>query len=171
MAGRTAAHAALADLGRDVPAILTGSAREPLWPAGVVASLSHAGDFAVAVAAPLEHTDGVGIDIELARHAPELWDQATLPAERRWLQGIGDGVERDRMLLALFSAKEALYKAIFPRVGTYFGFEAASLTPAQGGFTARLVESLDEAYPPDRAIRIHCAWFGDLVRSWLVLPA
>ena len=170
VAGRTAAHAALAELNHDVPAILVGSMRQPLWPAGVAASLSHAGDFAVAVAAPLEHAAGVGIDIELVRPAPELWDQVTLPAERRWLQGMDDDVERDRMLVALFSAKEAIYKAFFPRVGTYFGFEAAALDPAPSGFTASLVDGIDESYPPGRAICVHSAWFGDVVRSWLVLP-
>jgi 4'-phosphopantetheinyl transferase EntD len=169
VAGRTAAHAALAELDRDVPAILAGSMRQPLWPAGIAASLSHAGDVAVAVAAPLEHVGGVGIDIELARPAPELWDQVPLPGERRWLRTIDDAAERDRMLVALFSAKEAIYKAFFPRVGTYFGFEAAALEPTASGFAASLVESIDEAYPPARTIRIYSAWFDDVVRSWLVL--
>ena len=170
VAGRTAAHAALASLDRDVPQILAGSMRQPLWPVGITASLSHAGDVAVAVAASREHTGGVGIDVELARPTPELWDQVPLAREHRWLQAIGDAAERDRMLLALFSAKEAIYKAFFPRVGAYFGFEAAALQPTSHGFAASLVESIDEAYPPARVIRIHSAWFGDLVRSWLVLP-
>jgi 4'-phosphopantetheinyl transferase EntD len=169
-AGRTAAHAALAELDRDVPAILAGPMRQPLWPDGVAASLSHAGDVAVAVAAPLEQTGGVGIDIEMATPAPELWDQVPLPGERRWLQAIGDAAERDRMLVALFSAKEAIYKAFFPRVGTYFGFDAAALEPTPYGFAASFVANIDEAYPQGRAIRIHSAWIGDLVRSWLVLP-
>lgn len=169
VAGRTAAHAALAALGRDVPQVLAGSMRQPLWPVGITASLSHAGDVAVAIAASREHTSGVGIDIEQARPAPELWDQVPLPGERRWLQAIRDAAERDRMLLALFSAKEAIYKAFFPRVGAYFGFEAAALKPTSYGFTASLVERIDDSYPPTRAIRIHSAWIGDLVRSWLVL--
>jgi 4'-phosphopantetheinyl transferase EntD len=170
VAGRTAAHAALADLDRDVPAILAGAMRQPLWPPGIVASLSHAGDFAVAMAAPLERTGGVGIDLELARPAPELWDQVPTPMERRWLRAIGDPAERDRMLLALFSAKEALYKAFFPRVGTWFGFEAAALEPAPSGFVATFVDTIDDSYPPGRTIGIHSAWSGEFVRSWLVLP-
>jgi 4'-phosphopantetheinyl transferase EntD len=169
-AGRTAAHAALADLDHDVPSILAGSMRQPLWPPGIAASLSHAGDVAVAMAAPLEHTGGVGIDIEVERPAPELWDQVPLAGERRWLQAIDDPAERDRMLLALFSAKEALYKAFFPRVGTWFGFEAAALEPRPGGFVAAFVKTIDEAYPPDRNVGLYSAWFGDVVRSWLVLP-
>lgn len=170
VAGRTAAHAALTDLGRDVPGILAGPAREPLWPAGVAASLSHAGEVAVAVAAPLEQTGGIGIDVELTRPAPELWDQVPLAGERDWLRAIDGAGERARMLVALFSAKEAIYKAFYPRVGTYFGFEAAALEPTPHGFTARLVERIDASYPPGRTIRIHSGWFGDLVRSWLVLP-
>ena len=170
VAGRTAAHAALADIDRDVPSILAGAMRQPLWPSGIAASLSHAGDFAVAMAAPLERTGGVGIDIEVTRPAPELWDQVPRAVEHRWLQAIGDAAERDRMLLALFSAKEALYKAFFPRVGTWFGFEAVALEPTPSGFAAAFVETVDEDYPPDRTFGIHSAWFGEFVRSWLVLP-
>jgi 4'-phosphopantetheinyl transferase EntD len=170
VAGRTAAHAALADLGRDVPSILVGSMRQPLWPPGTAGSLSHAGEFAVAMAAPLEHTGGVGIDIEVAQTAPELWDQVPRAAERRWLEDIADPAERDRMLVALFSAKEALYKAFFPRVGTWFGFEAAALDATPPGFVATFVETVDDSYPPTRPLCIYSQWFGDVVRSWLVLP-
>jgi 4'-phosphopantetheinyl transferase EntD len=171
LAGRTAAHAALADLGRDVPSILAGPMREPLWPDGIVGSVSHAGDVAIAIAAPRERTCGVGIDIEVSRPAPELWDQVPLPGEARWLRAIPDPTERARMLLALFSAKEAIYKAFFPRVGSYFGFEGAVLTPTSTGFTASLAEPIDSGFPPGRTFVVDSAWFGDSVLSWLVLPA
>ncbi len=171
VAGRTAAHAALADLNCDVPSILSGAMREPLWPSGIAGSLSHAGDVAIAMAAPRQHVGGVGVDIEKERPAPELWDQVPLPVERRWLEALADPVERDRMLLALFSAKEAIYKAFFPRVGHYFGFEAAALEPTPFGFAASLVEAIDETFPPGQPFRVNSAWFGDMVRSWLVLPA
>lgn len=170
VAGRTAAHAALADLDRDVPTIPAGAMRQPLWPTGVAASLSHAGDLAVALAAPRERTDGVGIDIEVVRPAPELWDQVPRPEERRWLGGIADRTERDRMVLALFSAKESIYKAFFPRVGFYFGFETAVLEPTPSGFDASFVDTIDDAYPSTRSFEVNMAWFGDLVRTWLVLP-
>jgi enterobactin synthetase component D len=171
VAGRTAAHAALAHLNCDVPSILSGAMREPLWPSGIVGSLSHAGDVAVAMAARRENVGGIGVDIEKERPAPELWDQVPIAAERRWLEDLADPVERDRMLLALFSAKEAVYKAFFPRVGHYFGFEAAALQPTPFGFAASLVESIDETFPPARSFQVNSAWFGDMVRSWLVLPA
>ncbi len=171
VAGRTAAHAVLADLNSDVPSILPGSMREPLWPHGVAGSLSHAGDVAIAIAAGREHVGGVGVDIEKMRPAPELWDQVPLPVERRWLADLADPVERDRMLVALFSAKEAIYKAFYPRVGHYFGFEAAALEPTPFGFAASLVEAIDEAFPPGRPFRVNSAWFGDMVRNWLVLAA
>ena len=171
VAGRTASHAALADLNCDVPSILTGPMREPLWPDGVSGSLSHAGDVAIAMAAAHEHAGGVGVDIEKVRPAPELWDQVPLAVERRWLEGLADPAEGDRMLLALFSAKEAIYKAFYPRVGHYFGFEAAALEPTPFGFAASLVEAIDEAFPPGRPFLVNSAWFGDMVRTWLVLPA
>jgi 4'-phosphopantetheinyl transferase EntD len=171
VAGRTAAHAALAELDRDVPSILSGPMREPLWPDGIAGSVSHAGEVALAMAAPRRRVGGVGVDIEQARPAPELWDQVPLPQERLWLDDLADPTERDRMLLALFSAKEAIYKAFYPRVGHYFGFEAAALEPTAGGFVATLVEAIDEGFPPGRPFRLGSTWFGDMVRTWLVLPA
>lgn len=170
VAGRSAAHAALAELDRDVGSILPGPMREPVWPEGILGSLSHAGEVAVAVAAPTDRTVGIGVDVEVARPAPELWDQVPRPAERRWLRAIPDPVRRERALMSLFSAKEAVYKAFFPRVGHYFGFSAAELTPVSFGFEARLVERLDACFPPDHTFQVHSSWAGNMVRSWVVLP-
>lgn len=167
--GRSAAHAALQALGRDDGPILAGSHREPLWPSGVTGSISHTNELGVALVALLVDTDGVGIDIEARRPAPELNDQVPRAEERSWLDRAAPE-SRDDLLLALFSAKETIFKAFYPRVGTFFGFDAAALQPAAAGFDARLVTGLDPQYPPDRGFEIHCRWFGDLVLTWLILP-
>lgn len=167
--GRAAAHAALAAIGRDEEPILAGEDRQPLWPSGIFGSISHTAELGVALVAPADHTDGVGLDIEARRDAPELSTQVPRPEERRWLDH-ALATERDDLLLALFSAKESIFKAFYPRVGAFFGFEAASLEPADDGFAARMIQDLDSDYPPDRIFTVRCQWFGDLVLTWLVLP-
>jgi len=167
--GRAVAHTALQGLGRDEGPILSGANREPLWPAGIAGSISHAADVAVALVAPSEQTDGVGIDIEEYRQAPELHDQVPVPAERAWLEAT-DPAGREELMMALFSAKESIFKAFYPRVGSFFGFEAAALEPSGAGFLARLVIGIDADYPDHRTFPVHCSRHGRLVLTWVVLP-
>lgn len=167
--GRAAAHAALRSLSLDHGPVLAGPSREPLWPSGATGSISHAAGFGIALVAPSVYTDGVGVDLEQLRHAPELWDQVPTTEERRWLERLEPG-EREAGVLALFSAKESVYKAFFPRSGSFFGFEMASLTPASSGFTGWLADGLDEDYPSERSFTITCQWSGDIVLTSLVLP-
>jgi 4'-phosphopantetheinyl transferase EntD len=167
--GRLAAHAALQEIGMDTGPILAGDHREPQWPPGVVGSISHTVDTGVALVAPEERTDGIGIDIELQRNAPELETQVPRAEERLWLDKLA-AAEREAQLMALFSAKEAVFKAFFPSVGSFFGFAAASLLPTSSGFRGRLVAPIDDRYPPLRTFAIGCEWSGNSVLTWLVLP-
>ncbi len=167
--GRAAAHAALQSIQRDEGPVLSGANREPIWPTGVCGSISHITGLGVALAAPTARTDGVGIDVELYRTAPELERQVPRAEEKAWLDQIAPE-DRSQWLLALFSAKESIFKAFFPRVGFFFGFEAASLAPTSSGFTARLVEEIDEGYAEERSFDIGCARTNTLVMTWLVLP-
>jgi len=167
--GREAAHRALGQLGRDDRPISTGPNREPIWPPGVVGSISHTSEAGVALTGLLTTTVGLGIDIEARRHAPELRDQVPRPEERSWLNAHHPD-EQEALLFALFSAKESIFKAFFPRVERFFGFEAASLKPIPGGFEARLVAPLDQEYPPDRTFTVGCKWEGDVVLTWVILP-
>lgn len=167
--GRAAAHTALRSLGLDHGPVLAGPSGEPLWPSGASGSISHAAGFGIALIAPTVHTDGVGVDLEQLRHAPELWDQVPRPEERTWLERLEPG-EREAGVLALFSAKESVFKAFFPRSGSFFGFEMASLTPASSGFTGQLADGLDVDYPSERGFTITCQWSGDIVLTSLLLP-
>lgn len=170
--GRIAAQRALAGLAAPVQPILQGAHREPLWPDGIVGSIAHAADHAVAAVAFAEQCGGIGLDLEhRSRFFEDLGDEVAWGREREWIRRQRDA-DRPSRVLEIFSAKECIYKAFFPRVGRYFGFEAARLTPIEDppGFEARLVEPLDEEYPPDRTFFIGCSWHDDLVLTSLVLP-
>jgi 4'-phosphopantetheinyl transferase EntD len=167
--GRAAAHRALKAIGLDTGPILWGPNREPLWPVGATGAISHAAGSAVALVAPATLTDGIGVDIEALRPAPELWQYVPRPEERAWIEQ-RPSAQRPAALLALFSAKESVFKAFFPRVGSFFGFEHAALTPSSSGFIARLTMGIDDAYPRERTFDISCDWFGDLVLTSVVLP-
>ncbi|MGI9665666.1 MAG: 4'-phosphopantetheinyl transferase family protein, partial [Acidimicrobiia bacterium] len=167
--GRGAAHLALRSLGWTDEPVLSGPNREPLWPNGMVGSISHAVGFGVAIAAPAADTDGVGVDIEQLGPVTELWEHVLRIEERTWIRSL-DNDAKSRALIALFSAKESIYKAFFPRHRQFFGFETASLVPTSSGFEARLIDGFDVDYPSRRSFSVGCRWSGDLVTTWVVLP-
>lgn len=169
--GRNAAHLALEALGEAGEPILRGEHREPLWPEGIVGSITHTAGHAIAAVAHGDRCGGIGVDLEHAdRWFPELADHIAFDEELAWLATLDDEAAR-RRTVELFSAKEAIYKAFFPRVRRFFGFEAARIrSRAGGGHTGRLVHELDPAFPPGHDFAVECSWYGDLVLTSVVLP-
>ncbi len=140
---RTCARQALGRLGLPPAPLLSGDKREPLWPAGVVGSLTHCAGYGAAAVAWASDLATVGIDAEPHAELPEgVLDRVSLPVERRELRALPAGVHWDRLL---FSAKESVYKAWFPLARCWLGFEDARLAftpgpdPARGTFTAELL--------------------------------
>ena len=107
--GRWLARQALARLGLPAAPVPVGVMREPLWPSGVVASLSHSQDTCVIAMCKAEAFRSIGIDIEVADAVdPELAPSILCAAESR----VFDSPE---LLRLAFSAKEAVFKSLFPR--------------------------------------------------------
>jgi enterobactin synthetase component D len=168
LAGRHCAHGALADAGVRVARIGTGAHREPMWPGGWVGSITHGGGFAAAVVAPVEGVAGIGIDFELVEpaaadeaHAAET---AMLPGERA-LQRESALAELDRGAYAtlLFSAKESVFKCLYPTVGAYFDFAAFEVVgalarwgdgQAVGELEGRLTAGLAAGLPAGHVLRV-----------------
>ena len=136
-AGRRAARAALRKLGHtDVP-IPAGEDRAPLWPKGVFGAITHDDGLAAALVAKAEDCDGVGIDIAEAAPFPRHLRERILISE-------AERALNDLDARAVFSAKEALFKALYPAAQTFFGFEAAEVIPDFAGetFSARLTQAV-----------------------------
>jgi 4'-phosphopantetheinyl transferase EntD len=135
--GRQCARAALRRLGLPDGPLLSGSQREPLWPAGVVGSITHTQGLCLAAVAWQKSYAGVGIDVEPA--APlEL-----AIAERIATEGEMNALGSMPPLLAarlVFSAKEAFYKCQFYRTRQFLGFFDVSIElEPQGDFSVRLL--------------------------------
>jgi len=95
--GRAIAREALARFGIADHPLLPAETREPLWPDGIVGSISHCeGVCAVAVAKSAQLT-GLGIDIERVDRIDErIADTVCTPHERRELDAPAAGVPRRR---------------------------------------------------------------------------
>lgn len=131
-AGRHCARRALAELGMSEAAILNGPDRAPVWPAGVVGSITHTGAgnraFAAAVVARANEVRALGVDAELAKPLGEdLLPRVLVPAEQAFVAALAD---RERGLVAMlhFSAKEAFYKCQYPLTQRFLGFHEVEVT-------------------------------------------
>lgn len=139
---RACAREALAQLGHPVQPIPNGPRGEPLWPAGVVGSITHCTGYRACALAPASELLTIGVDAEANRPLPEgVIGDIALPEERRWLERAAaeePGVSWDRLL---FSIKESVYKAWFPLTGSWLGFDDASveIDRSAGTFTASLL--------------------------------
>lgn len=139
---RRCAREALAALGVPPAPILPGVRREPVWPTGVVGSITHCAGYRGAAVAPRSVLASLGIDAEPHAPLPEgVLEAVASPAERSQLAELAarrpDGCW-DRLL---FSAKEAVYKAWFPLTRRMLGFDEADLTidAGTGAFSAQLL--------------------------------
>lgn len=130
LAGRRCACEALSRAGYPesfYPAM--GEDRLPAWPSGWLGSISHSGDHAVAVAASAQHCSALGIDIQEQASEKTMNAIGSMIAKPEELLPI-DGMHVHTKLLLIFSAKESLYKALYPQVRKIQEFEAARLIQA-----------------------------------------
>jgi 4'-phosphopantetheinyl transferase EntD len=138
-AGRRCAREALAGLGIPPGPVLAGADREPLWPAGVVGSITHCDGYQAAAVARDRDLASLGIDAEPARPLPAgVLRAVALPGEAAMLARLAQahpGTCWDRLL---FSAKESVFKAWYPLARRWLGFTGAEieLRPCHGEFTA-----------------------------------
>ena len=147
--GRSCAHAALAALGVPPAPILSGERGAPMWPYGIVGSITHCAGYRAAAVAIDDQLRAIGLDAEPNEEMPEgVLNAVSLPAERARLADLAaaaPGTSWDRLL---FCAKESTYKAWFPLTRRWLGFADADITiNLDGTFQSRLLVSLDTAQP------------------------
>lgn len=126
---RHLARIAMGRLGLPPVAIGTGGNREPLWPAGIVGSMTHCRGYrAVAVTRIGGAVSGVGIDAEPHGPLPEgVFDTIARPDEMPALTALATELPQVRWDRLVFSAKESVYKAWFPVARRWLGFGEASV--------------------------------------------
>ncbi len=171
-AGRHCARRALAQLGIADFVLRAAPDRVPLWPAGVVGSISHTTDFCLAVVAETGIAAGIGVDAEVLGDVGEhLWPRICTPRERDWLESL-DAARRPRAATLIFSVKEALYKCQYPLTREWLGFHDLEIEPpasvaAAGGIFVRATRPLMLAShaPP----RLPCRYA--VQERWLVAGA
>ncbi len=126
-AGRGCARLALGALGLPPTALPAGADRAPVWPAGIAGSIAHTRELAVAAAVPLSLLSGLGIDLEPAHPLEsELWPRVCRQEELQW----ADAQRNPGLAVALlFSAKESIFKCLWPRARIFLEFSDLCVRP------------------------------------------
>lgn len=118
--GRACARSVLSTLNVPEFALLSGPQREPVWPAGIVGSITHTEGLCAVAAARDALYAGIGIDAEPSQPLDEkLFEYVCLKDE---LVTGPDGFDLPRRARLIFSAKEAVYKCQFPLTRRFLEF-------------------------------------------------
>lgn len=135
--GRRAARMCLRTLGVGGPVLGAPDGR-PLFPPLVAGSISHSAGVGVC-AAVRGSRHAIGVDLEqIGQLTLAHTGHLCAPSEEAWVRAAGPGAGPVRMTM-LFSAKEAIYKALTAITTTPPTFPRITLRRRPGGFTALIV--------------------------------
>lgn len=123
--------------------------RSPLWPKNVIGSISHNQNWVGAALTGAQQLLGIGIDFEVIGRAKlELTRYILNSHDLNFHQSLNSR----ELLTLIFSAKESLYKALYPQVKCFFGFEAAAVKEIDllnGTFKIELIKDISSLYGPN----------------------
>jgi 4'-phosphopantetheinyl transferase EntD len=142
--GRRAARRAMAQLGVGQMAVPMGVDRAPIWPTGLVGSISHCEGLCLALVASATEVRALGLDVEPLRDLPrEVWETILCPEELADLHDLEAGL-RGRSALRYFVAKEAVYKAQYPISKRLFDFQTVRISSQSQSFSAEFLQDVPE---------------------------
>ncbi|WP_030900522.1 4'-phosphopantetheinyl transferase family protein [Streptomyces sp. NRRL F-5126] len=150
---RELARTAMAELGVAPVPLLPDRRGAPRWPEGIVGSMTHCDGYRAVAVARAREVCAIGVDAEPNAPLPDgVLDVVTVPAERAVLAELAathPKVAWDRLV---FSAKESVFKAWYPRTRHELDFTEAEVVPvpegeAAGTFTFTLAPGPDAPDP------------------------
>jgi 4'-phosphopantetheinyl transferase EntD len=123
-AGREQARRLISAMTGTAEPLLIGNYRQPLWPEGVIGSISHSDVYCAVAVAARDTISDLGIDVETMEALnPEVEDVVLTEAEMaatassdRWVRKL------------LFSIKESNYKCCYHLVKAYIDFKQCEVT-------------------------------------------
>lgn len=140
--GRAAAREAIHTLGRSDTFVGTHSDGTPVWPQGIVGSISHSTGVCMAVVAQASDYNAIGVDIErIDRVETDLWPHICTEEERLWLEQMLPA-EAQINASIIFCAKEAFFKMQWPITQEWLDFDDVVVTLRDGHFLVTVPKPL-----------------------------
>ncbi len=173
MAGRLLAHALLRERGCQELVHTVEGQRDPLWPQGYVGSITHSQNRAACMVLSEREALGVGLDLE-----HWIADETSAHIGSMILDSGGEGEvlhpfspSFSRQLTVAFSAKESLFKALYPFFQTYWEFRDVRFQALEGNsHRGRILASLGEPiFSECRTFWVYYRAYDDWVITGLAL--
>jgi len=144
--GRIYAHAALSRFGLESePLLRNPKTREPCWPDSVWGSITHSAGFAAVAVGLKKEIKGVGIDLESFSRSVDfkIRRHICVDSELEWLESLPIK-QANRALRIIFSAKESIFKCLYPGTKTQLSFKdaAVSVNETEKNFSFVIFKSL-----------------------------
>lgn len=156
LAGRFSAKRALREFSAGGEQVGIGPARSPVFPAPMKGSISHSRNMACCAVTQSTDIKGLGIDVEhiiTGTQAMKIRDIVINSDEANLL--LSAPFSYSQLFTAVFSAKESIFKALYPSVGYYFGFEYVAmrhLEPDIESFLFEITKTLSDEFPKGKVI-------------------
>ena len=129
LAGRICCQNALKNMRSDPCDFMPDSLGLPSWPEGMIGSISHSSSIAVALLAPTQQYHSIGVDVEELmppEKSKKIAYRIAHPSEID--TGPHTYLTEEELVTLIFSAKESLYKALYPIYKKYFTFRDFALS-------------------------------------------
>ena len=171
--GRRCARALLQQLGCANQPLLRGEDHLPIWPEGVVGSISHTRSVCAVGVARRKAVAAVGLDVEDdADLERDLWPEICTADELRWLDR-QLAADRGRLARLFFSAKECVHKLQYPeaRVDLEFHDVEVEIDLSRGRFSTRASRPLGSLVPEGASLSGRFARHRKQLLTAMVLPA
>jgi len=135
--------------------------RSPIWPLGIIGSISHSDNYAVCIASSNNHARALGLDLQSnssAKLANELSPIILHPNEFQSFWKENQHPDNTRLFDLIFSAKETLYKALYPLCSIFFDHQCAEVIHidwAAGELEIKLLIPLGQVWRKNECFTIH----------------
>ena len=163
------AAATLRNLGLRDQHVGIGNGNEPVWPDGTSGSISHS---ASRCACLVSNVSGriLGVDIEAFAEGAALsaiWENC-LSGQETMLVEHQNIFSNSELATMVFSAKETLFKALYPVVNDFFGFNCAALVglPEDGLLQLEMSTDLHQSFTQGTIIDIYFQMNTHHVLTW-----
>ena len=142
--GRYCAKQAMNTIGIDCNEIQSSSHGFPIWPKGIVGSISHSKGTCLSAVAKYNDFEAIGIDVEQFNRMKERSVERI--AHPKEIAEIGSDLKKATLL---FSIKEAFYKAQFPIYKTHLNFKDLAFSYDFSSQQAKLIWLSDKSPIPE----------------------
>jgi enterobactin synthetase component D len=174
LAGRLCARLALKLAGTTPTDVGYNDDRSPEWPVGMVGSVTHTDRVAGAVVGRETDYLGLGVDFEYqieAVRAREIADSILTDADKSLKMALPD-ISFEHYLTLVFSLKEGLYKALYPKTKIFMGFHDAEIaTLGDGDARLRLTKPMSEDFAAGLEFDAVYSYTGDLFKTLVYIRA